>query len=342
MNGLYNRSLLKFIDFTFAEINNIIFLSANLKQQKHQKNEKKQLIGKNLVMFFEHHSTRTRCSFEVAAFDQGARLTYLGPENSHIGYKESIKDSARVLGRIYHGMIYRGLNQKTVNILAQFSQIPVFNGLTKEYHPTQLLADLLTIQEYLPKKSFNQIKIAYVGDTNNNISHTLMEVAAICGIHLRLIGPSIYWPNPKFFLNLKELAKQHGGNITLTEDITLGVNKVDFIYTDMWISMGEKKENCKKNITMLSNYQVNMTMLDKTNNPNIKFLHCLPSIHNNTTFFYKKIFSNFNEFKNGMEVTDEVFESKHSLVFKQAENRLHTIKAVLVATLLTSSEILNY
>ncbi|WP_067498643.1 ornithine carbamoyltransferase [Candidatus Gullanella endobia] len=336
MNQLSKRNFLRLMDFTSAELNQILALASDLKNQKHTGNEIPLLVGKNILLIFEKDSTRTRCSFEVAAFDQGANVTYLGPNGSNIGRKESIKDTARVLGRMYDGIQYRGYGQDIIETLARFAGIPVWNGLTTEFHPTQILADLLTIRECLPGKTFQQIKLAYLGDAHNNISNTLLEAAAMTGLDLRLISPSAYWPDQKLVTICRHLAKKNGGNITLTENIRAGIKEVDFIYTDVWVSMGEEKEVWQERILLLRTYQVNMTLLNQTDNPQVKFLHCLPSLHDDQTILGKQIAKQYG-FSNGIEVTDEVFESCHSLVFNQAENRLHTIKALMVATLMSPS-----
>lgn len=332
MNQLVQRNLLRLMDFTSAEINQLLTLAAELKRQKRTGGETPHLAGKNIALIFEKDSTRTRCSFEVAAFDQGARVTYLGPSGSQIGHKESIKDTARVLGRMYDGIQYRGYGQGIVETLARHAGVPVWNGLTTEFHPTQLLADLMTMQEYLPEKPFNQMSLAYVGDARNNMGNTLLEAAALTGIDLRLVAPSACWPDQELVTTCRRLAQQNGGDITLTEDIAAGVKAVDFIYTDVWVSMGEDKSVWQERIALLRTYQVNMAMLRQTGNPRVKFLHCLPAFHDDQTTLGRQMAEHYG-LAGGMEVTDEVFESAHSVVFDQAENRLHTIKAVMVATL---------
>lgn len=333
MNQLYQRSFLRLMDFTVDEIKYLLRLSNYVKYQKNTQSEIQKLHKKNIVLIFENNSTRTRCAFEVAAFDQGACITCLTPNISQIGYKESIKDTAKILGRMYHGIQYRGYHQYIVETFSKYSGIPVWNGLTAKFHPTQLLADLMTIQEHSPNKKFSQIKLAYVGDTKNNIGNSLLEAAAIMGFDLRLIAPSVFWPTQDLFINYKKLAQSNHGNITLTEDISHGVQNVDFLYTDVWVSMGENEKIWEKRISLLSPYQVNKKMIQQTNNPNVKFLHCLPSLHNNDTTIGKKISNKYN-LTNGLEVTNEIFESTHSIVFDQAENRLHTAKALMMATLL--------
>lgn len=337
MNKLYQRSFLRLMDFTTDEIKHLLHLSNHLKHQKKTQSEIQKLHKKNIVLIFENTSTRTRCAFEVAAFDQGACVTCLTPNISQIGYKESIKDTAKTLGRMYHGIQYRGYHQEIVEIFSKHSGIPVWNGLTAKFHPTQILADLMTMQEHIPNKNFSQMKLAYVGDTKNNIGNSLLEAAARMGFDLRLIAPKIFWPTQKLFTNCQQLAQRNCGNITLTENISHGVHNVDFLYTDVWVSMGENEKIWEQRISLLFPYQVNDHMIQKTNNPNVKFLHCLPSLHNNETIIGKKISTKYN-LSNGLEVTNNVFESKHSIVFDQAENRLHTAKALMMTTLLINLE----
>ncbi|EPO1789881.1 ornithine carbamoyltransferase [Cronobacter turicensis] len=332
MSALYQKSFLKLLDFTPAQIRMLLELSAKLKKDKKNGVEVQKLTGKNIALIFEKDSTRTRCSFEVAAYDQGARVTYLGPSGSQIGHKESIKDTARVLGRMYNGIQYRGFGQEIVETLAQFAGVPVWNGLTDEFHPTQLLADLLTMQEHLPGKAFNEMTLVYAGDARNNMGNSMLEAAALMGLDLRLVAPESCWPAAKLVTECQALAKETGGRITLTEDIAAGVKGADFIYTDVWVSMGEAKEKWAERIALLRPYQVNSQMLAQTGNPNVKFLHCLPAFHDDQTTLGKQMAQEYG-LKGGMEVTDEVFESAHSIVFDQAENRMHTIKAVMVATL---------
>lgn len=332
MTTFYQKHFLKLLDFTPAEINALLQLAAQLKSDKKKGVEVQKLSGKNIALIFEKDSTRTRCSFEVAAFDQGARVTYLGSSGSQIGHKESIKDTARVLGRMYDGIQYRGYGQEIVETLAQFAGVPVWNGLTDEFHPTQLLADLLTMQEHLPGKAFNEMTLVYAGDARNNMGNSMLEAAALVGLDLRLVAPKACWPQESLVAECKALALQNGGNITLTEDIAAGVKGADFIYTDVWLSMGEAKEKWAERVALLRAYQVNSQMLALTGNPAVKFLHCLPAFHDDQTTLGKKMAEEFG-LHGGMEVTDEVFESAASIVFDQAENRMHTIKAVMVATL---------
>lgn len=332
MNPFYSRHFLRLMDFTPSEIQSLLQLAADLKQAKKQGQETRHLQGKNIALIFEKDSTRTRCSFEVAAFDQGAQVTYLGPSGSQIGHKESMKDTARVLGRMYDGIQYRGFGQCLVETLAKHAGVPVWNGLTNEFHPTQLLADLLTVREHLPGKALSEVKFAYIGDARNNMGNTLLEAAALVGMDLRLVAPKACWPQAELVAECQALAQQTGGKITLTEDIAEGVQGADFLYTDVWVSMGEAKEVWQERIALLRPYQVNMTMVKLTGNPQVKFLHCLPAFHDDQTTLGKQMAEQYG-MHGGMEVTNEVFESEHSIVFDQAENRLHTIKAVMVATL---------
>jgi ornithine carbamoyltransferase len=332
MSYFYQKHFLKLLDFTPAQLKELLTLSAKLKQDKKKGTETQRLAGKNIALIFEKDSTRTRCSFEVAAYDQGARVTYLGPSGSQIGHKESIKDTARVLGRMYDGIQYRGYGQEIVETLAEFAGVPVWNGLTNEFHPTQLLADLLTMQEHLPGKSLSEMVLVYTGDARNNMGNSMLEAAALTGLDLRLVAPKACWPEEKLVAECQALAAQTGGKITLTEDIAAGVKGADFIYTDVWVSMGEAKEKWAERISLLRPYQVNSAMLGLTGNPDVKFLHCLPAFHDDQTTLGKQMAEQYG-LQGGMEVTDEVFESAHSVVFDQAENRMHTIKAVMVATL---------
>lgn len=332
MSHFYQKHFLKLLDFTPAQLNELLSLSAKLKSDKKKGNETQHLTGKNIALIFEKDSTRTRCSFEVAAYDQGARVTYLGPSGSQIGHKESIKDTARVLGRMYDGIQYRGYGQDIVETLAQYAGVPVWNGLTNEFHPTQLLADLLTMQEHLPGKSLNEMTLVYTGDARNNMGNSMLEAAALTGLDLRLVAPQACWPDEKLVAECKAMAAQTGGKITLTEDVAAGVKGADFIYTDVWVSMGEAKDKWAERIKLLRPYQVNSAMLALTGNPQVKFLHCLPAFHDDQTTLGKQMAEQYG-LQGGMEVTDEVFESPKSVVFDQAENRMHTIKAVMVATL---------
>ncbi|WP_075182796.1 ornithine carbamoyltransferase [Pantoea sp. 1.19] len=332
MGQLTQRHFLRLLDFTPAELQALLALAAELKAQKRSGHEPRRLAGKNIALIFEKDSTRTRCSFEVAAFDQGANVTYLGPGGSQIGHKESIKDTARVLGRMYHAIQYRGHGQALVDTLAQHAGVPVWNGLTDEFHPTQLLADLLTMQEHLPEKALSDMVLAYVGDARNNMGNTLLEAAALTGMDLRLVAPKACWPDAALVAACRAAGAQTGARITLTDTIDDGVKDADFIYTDVWVSMGEAKSVWAERIALLRDYQVNRAMLAKTGNPQVKFLHCLPAFHDDHTTLGQQMAEQYG-LHGGMEVTDDVFESASSVVFDQAENRLHTIKAVMVATL---------
>ena len=332
MSTFYKKHFLKLLDFTPAQITDLLALAARLKSDKKQGCEQQKLTGKNIALIFEKDSTRTRCSFEVAAYDQGARVTYLGPSGSQIGHKESIKDTARVLGRMYDGIQYRGHGQEVVETLAQYAGVPVWNGLTNEFHPTQLLADLLTMQEHLPGKAFNEMTLVYAGDARNNMGNSMLEAAALTGLDLRLVAPEACWPQAALVAECQAMAKKNGGKITLTENVAEGVKGADFLYTDVWVSMGEPKEKWAERIALLRPYQVNREMVALTGNPQVKFLHCLPAFHDDQTTLGKQMAEQYG-LHGGMEVTDEVFESAGSVVFDQAENRMHTIKAVMVATL---------
>jgi ornithine carbamoyltransferase len=328
--NLNNRSFLKLLDFTPKEIRYLLNLSKKLKDDKKKGRQKKKLKGKNIALIFEKTSTRTRCAFEVAAFDQGATVTYLGPSGSQIGHKESMKDTARVLGRMYDGIEYRGFGQKIVEELAEFAGVPVWNGLTDEFHPTQVLADLLTMEEH-SKKKLNKISFCYLGDARNNMGNSLMVGGVKMGMDVRLCAPKENWPDEDLVKKCKAIAKETGAKITLTEKVEEGVKGVDFLYTDVWLSLGEPAEKWEERIKLMKPYQVNMNVIKLTDNPKVKFLHCLPAFHNRETKVGEEIFNKYR--LDGMEVTEDVFESKHSIVFDQSENRLHTIKAVMVATL---------
>ena len=328
--NLNGKSFLKLLDFTTKEIRFLLDLSKKLKADKRKGKEKKRLKGINIALIFEKSSTRTRCAFEVAAFDQGAKVTYLGPSGSQIGHKESMKDTARVLGRMYDGIEYRGFGQKRVEELSEFSGVPVWNGLTDEFHPTQVLADLLTMEEH-SKKKLNKISFCYLGDARNNMGNSLMVGAAKMGMDIRLCAPKNNWPEEKLVIKCRKIAKQTKGKITLTEKVEDAVEGVDFLYTDVWLSLGEPAEKWDERIKLMKPYQVNKDVIKLTKNSKVKFLHCLPAFHNRETTIGEEIFQKYG--LDGMEVTEEIFESKNSIVFDQAENRLHTIKAVMVATL---------
>ncbi len=328
--NLRNRSFVKLLDFTPQEIKFLLDMSVDLKKAKYAGYEQQKLKGKNIALIFEKASTRTRCAFEVAAFDQGALVTYLGPTGSQIGKKESMKDTARVLGRMYDGIEYRGFAQTTVEELAEYSGVPVWNGLTNEFHPTQILADFQTMMEH-SDKPLHQVSFCYLGDARNNMGNSLLVGAAKMGMDFRAAAPKSVQPSEDLVAQCREIAKETGAKITITEDVEEAVKGVDFLYTDVWVSMGEPDEVWKVRIELLKPYQVNMDVVKKTGNPKVKFLHCLPAFHNRETTIGEEIYQKFG--LNGMEVVEDVFESEHSVVFDQAENRLHTIKAVMVATL---------
>ncbi len=328
--NLRNRSFLKLLDFTPAEINFLLDLSFDLKRAKYSGTEQARLTGKNIALIFEKTSTRTRCAFEVAAHDQGAHVTYLDPVSSQIGHKESVKDTARVLGRMYDGIEYRGYGQNIVEDLARYSGVPVWNGLTNEFHPTQVLADLMTMIEH-SDKPLKELKFCYLGDARNNMGNSLMVGCAKMGIDFRAAAPIACQPATGLVQTCREIAASTGAKITLTEDITLAVQDADFLYTDVWVSMGEPASVWEERVRLLKPYQVNNQVLRLTGNKQVKFLHCLPAFHNRETKMGEDIFQKFA--LESMEVTEDVFESAASLVFDQAENRVHTIKAVMVATL---------
>ena len=327
---LRNRSFLKLLDFTQEEITYLLDLSATLKKAKKEGTEKQQLTGKNIALIFEKASTRTRCAFEVAAFDQGANVTYLGPSGSQIGQKESMKDTARVLGRMYDGIEYRGYGQNIVEELGKYAGVPVWNGLTNEFHPTQILADFLTMKEH-SMKPLSQIKFCYLGDARNNMGNSLMVGAAKLGMDFRAAAPKQCQPGDELQIQCREIAKQTGAKITITESVEDAVKNCDFLYTDVWVSMGEPDEVWAERIKLLLPYQVNKKAMELSRNPEVKFLHCLPAFHNRDTKVGEDIYRKFGI--ESMEVTEDVYESEASIVFDQAENRLHTIKAVMVATL---------
>ncbi|GAD89770.1 ornithine carbamoyltransferase [Vibrio halioticoli NBRC 102217] len=329
--NLKNRNFLKLLDFSQKEIQFLLDLAAELKKAKYAGTEQKRLLGKNIALIFEKSSTRTRCAFEVAAFDQGAQVSYLGPSGSQIGNKESMKDTARVLGRMYDGIEYRGFGQSIVEELGEHAGVPVWNGLTDEFHPTQILADFLTMQEHARGKQLHQISFAYLGDARNNMGNSLLVGAAKMGMDIRLVAPKAYWPEEELVAQCQQIAHATGASITLTEDVAIGVKGCDFLYTDVWVSMGEPAEAWEERIAIMKPYQVNMATIKATDNPQVKFMHCLPAFHDDQTTVGKEIAEKFG--MQGLEVTDEVFESEYSIVFDEAENRMHTIKAVMVATL---------
>ncbi len=330
MTSLRNRNFLKDLDFTKEEILHLLDLSKQLKAEKKERRETRRLQGRNIALIFEKTSTRTRCAFEVAAFDQGAHVTYLGPSGSQIGHKETMKDTARVLGRMYDAIEYRGFGQDIVDELAAHAGVPVYNGLTDDFHPTQMLADVMTMIEHCDKP-IEQISFCYLGDTRNNVSNSLLAGGAILGMDVRLVGPKECWPKGNLVDECRTLAEKSGARITITADAKEGVRAADYLYTDVWVSMGELESKWAERIKLMQPYQVNRRLLEATGNPRVKFLHCLPAFHNRDSKVGESIFQQYG--LDGLEVTEDVFESPASIVFDQAENRLHTIKAILVATL---------
>jgi len=327
--NLRNRNLISLKDFRKQEINFLLDLAINLKNAKYIGTEQQKLKGKNIALIFEKASTRTRCAFEVAAFDQGANITYLGPTGSQMGKKESMEATAKVLGRYYDGIEFRGFKQESVEMLARHSGAVVWNGLTDLYHPTQVLADLMTIREKV-KKPLEEVTLVYVGDGRNNMANSLMFASSIIGMKFRIVSPESLYPQKVIVEEAKKIANDSGAIIQITDDVKEGVRGADAIYTDVWVSMGEEGQ-MEERIKLLRDYQVNMDMLQFTDNPNVIFMHCLPSFHDTNTLVGQEVFEKYG--LKSMEVTDEVFNSKHSVVFDEAENRLHTIKAVMVATL---------
>ena len=328
--NLRNRNFVKLLDFTPKEIMFLLKLSADLKAAKYGGFEQQRLKGKNIALIFEKGSTRTRTAFEVAAYDQGANVTYLGPSGSHIGKKETMKDTARVLGRVFDGIEYRGFAQENVEILAQYAGVPVWNGLTDEWHPTQILADVLTMWEH-SHKPLREISYCFLGDARNNMGNSLLVGGSKLGMDVRLCAPKHLWPDEDLVKTCQEIAKQTGARITLTDSVEEGVKGADYLYTDVWVSMGEPDSVWAERIELLLPYQVNAKTMEMTGNPDVKFMHCLPAFHNTETKVGQDIYEKFGI--EAMEVTDEVFESEASIAFDEAENRLHTIKAVMVATL---------
>jgi ornithine carbamoyltransferase len=329
--NLRNRSLLTVQDYTQQEFKYLLDLARDLKRAKYARTEQEHLKGKEVCLIFEKTSTRTRCAFEVACHDQGANVTYLDPAGSQIGHKESFKDTARVLGRMFDAIEYRGASQSGVETLAKYAGVPVYNGLTDEYHPTQMLADVMTMREH-SDKPLSAIKYAYVGDTRSNMGHSLMIAGCLMGMDVRICGPKALWPSEDYVAIARELQDRYGGSLTITDDVKAATDGVDFIHTDVWVSMGEAKEVWKERIGLLMPYQVNAAMLKGSGNPQVKFMHCLPAYHDTETKIGKEIEENYG-ISNGLEVTNDVFESERNVCFDQAENRLHSIKALLVATL---------
>jgi ornithine carbamoyltransferase len=328
--NLRNRHFLKELDFTPSELRHLLRLSADLKAAKYGGYEEPRLTGKNIALIFEKTSTRTRTAFEVAAKDQGAHVTYLEPSGSQIGHKESMKDTARVLGRTFDGIEYRGFSQDTVETLAAFAGVPVWNGLTDEFHPTQVLADVLTMTEH-SDKHLTEISYCYLGDARNNMGNSLMVGGCKLGMDVRLCAPEHLWPHDDLVKECQRIAADTGARLTLTADVDEGVSGVDYLYTDVWVSMGEPADVWGERIELLKPYQVNADVVRRTGNPQVKFMHCLPAFHNRQTKVGEDIYGKYG--MDGLEVTDDVFESERSIVFDQAENRMHTIKAVMVATL---------
>jgi ornithine carbamoyltransferase len=328
--NLRNRSFTSLLDFSPPEIRFLLKLAADLKSAKYGGYERKRLKGKNIAVIFEKSSTRTRVAFEVAAYDQGAHVTYLGPSGTQIGHKESMKDTARVLGRMYDGIEYRGYAQATVEELARFAGVPVWNGLTDEFHPTQILADVMTMTEF-SDKHLPQVAFCYLGDARNNMGDSLMIGAAKLGMDVRLCAPRRLWPHDDLVETCRRIAAGTGARIGLTEDPAEGVRGVDFLYTDVWVSMGEDPSLWDERVALLRPYQVNAALVELTGNPTVKFMHCLPALHDRQTRLGEEMYQRFG--LDGMEVTDDVFESERSIVWDQAENRMHTIKAVMVATI---------
>ncbi|MFI9463670.1 ornithine carbamoyltransferase [Streptomyces xiamenensis] len=327
---LTGRHLLKELDLTPEEFRSLVTLAAELKAARRAGTEERRLAGKNIALIFEKASTRTRCSFEVAAADQGAATTYLDPSGTHVGYKESAKDTARVLGRMFDAIQYRGSAQQTVEELAAHAGVPVYNGLTDDWHPTQMLADVLTMTEH-SDRPLEEIAYAYLGDARNNMGNSYLVTGALLGMDVRIVAPRALWPEDAVVAGARELAERTGARITLTEDVDRGVAGADFVATDVWVSMGEPVEAWEERIGLLTPYAVTMDVLRTTGNPDVRFLHCLPAFHDLGTQVGRELHERYG--LSSLEVTDEVFESAHSVVFDQAENRMHTIKAVMVATL---------
>ncbi len=328
--NLRNRNFLKELDFTPGEWKFLLQISAELKQAKYAGTEQPRLRGKNIALIFEKTSTRTRCAFEVAAHDQGAHVTFLDPGGSQLGHKESIKDTARVLGRLYDGIEYRGAAHENVEILGRHAGVPVWNGLTDEWHPTQSLCDMLTMREHSPKQD-TEIAFAFCGDARNNTGNSLLVAGAMMGMDVRMVAPRSLWNDDNVIKEARRIAAGTGARITHTEDVQEGVRGTDFLYTDVWVSMGEPKAVWDQRIALLRGYQVNMDMIRATGNADVRFLHCLPAFHDRNTKVGEDIFEKTG--LDALEVTDEVFESQHSAVFDQAENRMHTIKAIMLATI---------
>jgi ornithine carbamoyltransferase len=327
---LRGRHLLKLADFTTEEVIYLLDLAAELKAAKQEGREEQRLAGKNIVLIFEKDSTRTRCAFEVAAYDQGAGVTFIGPSGSHMGSKESVKDTARVLGRMYDAIEYRGFGQETAEELAEWSGVPVYNGLTDEWHPTQTLADFLTFREHV-EKPLEEVAFCYLGDARFNMANSYLVDGAKLGMDVRIASPKSLWPRDEIVELARSVTAETGAEITITEDVAEAVKDADVLLTDVWVSMGEPPEAWAERIDLLKPYQVNAETMALTGNPDVKFMHCLPAFHNIDTAVGKELYEKYG--LEALEVTDDVFESPASLVFDEAENRMHTIKAVMVATL---------
>ncbi|CAL4322809.1 ornithine carbamoyltransferase [Buchnera aphidicola] len=336
MSNLYQRHCTRLFDFSDIEIKKIINLAADLKKIKSKKREIGYLKNKKIALIFEKESTRTRCAFEVAAFDQHANVTYLGPGSTHLGYKESLQDTAEILSSLYDGIQYRGGKHENIMILSKYSKVPVWNGLTDRFHPTQLLSDLLTMQELSTEKNLKRKKIVYIGDAQNNIANTILEASVLTNFNLSIIAPKEYWPEKKIFNCCQSIAKEKKIKIECTDSISDGIKNADFIYTDVWISMGESKETWENKIKILLPYQVNKKLIELSNNKNIEVLHCLPAMHNKETVMGEMLLKKLG-LKNGLEITKEIFQTYRKTIFRQAENRIHTIKALMIATLLKES-----
>jgi len=328
--NLRNRSFLKLIDFSKRDLTYILDLARDLKRAKYAGTEAQLLRGKNIALIFEKASTRTRCAFEVAAYDQGANVTYLDPTGAHMGKKESVRDTARVLGRMYDAIEFRGSGQHIVEELAKYAGVPVFNGLTDEFHPTQMCADIMTMREFMPQP-WHDFSYAFVGDARSNMGNSLMIAGCLMGMDVRIGAPRELWPNEELLEYARDLEKLNKGKLTLTEDPLEAVNGVQFIHTDVWVSMGEAAEVWEERISLLKPYQVNTSLMQASGNPRVRFMHCLPAFHNLETQVGREIHQKFG--LDAMEVTEEVFESTAGIQFEQAENRVHSIKALLVATL---------
>jgi len=330
VTDLRGKHFLKLADFSPQEITYLLDLAAELKEAKKEGREEQKLVGREVALIFEKDSTRTRCAFEVAAYDQGAHVTFIGPSGSHMGHKETVKDTARVLGRMYDAIEYRGFAQETAEQLAEFAGVPVYNGLTDEWHPTQILADFLTFREHLDKP-LSEVTFCYLGDARFNMADSYLIGGAKLGMDVRIAAPKSLWPRDEIVQQAKSVAEETGAQITITDNVAEAVKGADFLLTDVWVSMGEPDDVWAERIELLKPYQVNAETMKATGNPDVKFMHCLPAFHNTETQVGQEIFEKFG--MPALEVTEEVFESPASLVFDEAENRLHTIKAVMVATL---------